>query len=82
MKTELDNLFVRLGKGVCEVLLPISAIKGMEATGDRHVKIYLKPEYSFKDSGYVIVAGGDLEEIQEIINKTITGAFKEIAMDE
>ena len=48
MKVDFGNLFVHLGGGVTETLLPITAIKAMECEGNR-VKLYLKEDYCWKD---------------------------------
>jgi len=81
MKVDFSNLFVHLGGGVTETLLPITAIKAMECEGNR-VKLYLKEDYCWKDYPYRMIDGMTLKGVQDEINKTIITALKEIEEEE
>lgn len=81
MKTEFGNLLIRLDDHKGATLLPINAIKWIEADGFNQVKVQLKPEYCLdKVSGYLI-AYGEVAEIQEKINNTIIDAIKKVEED-
>ena len=80
MNADLGSLFVRLGGGVREVLVPINAIKGF-TTYNGELMLHLKDDYVPPDGlqDRCVSAGSHrtLKDVQEEINKTIAPALRE-----